>query len=716
MLYSGKAIKAHLDDDQIIHVVFDLEGESINKFNALTVSETKEVLEKVKACKEAKGLIFKSNKDQFIMGADITEFIGLFTKPLEEMEKWLLEVNTTFNGFEDLPYPTVTAINGFALGGGFEICLTTDYRVASTKAKVGLPETQLGIMPGWGGSVRLSRLCGVDNAIEWICSGKQFKPEAGMKIGAINAVVKHDDLIEKSLVLLKRAISGELDWKGQRAKKITPIKFSMAEAMMAFEASKGFIAAMAGPHYPAPVKAIDSMQKGATLSREDALLIESSTFAKLTHTKVAESLVHVFLGDQYLKKTGKALSKKGVDVKHAAVLGAGIMGGGIAYQSASKGTAIIMKDINHDALELGLSEATKLLGKMLKRKRIDETKMAKTLNSITPTLSYGDLKFVDIVVEAVIENPKIKKSVLEELETKVKEDAILTSNTSTISITHLAEGLKRPENFCGMHFFNPVHLMPLVEVIRGEKSSEKAIASTVAYALKMGKTPIVVNDCPGFLVNRILFPYLAGLLKMINDGVDFAKIDKVMEKFGWPMGPAYLLDVVGIDTAHHASAVMAEGFPDRLKDDKRNMLDVLFDKKYYGQKNGKGFYEYKIDKKGKPKKSLNPEIYEDVKTLTLEKLELSDEDIIARMMIPMIFESSRCLEDNIVNTPIEVDMGLLLGLGFPPFRTGALKYADDFGLENLIKASEKFSDLGKLYHPTEQILEMAKSGKKFYQN
>lgn len=715
MDYSGKAIQCSMDQDGIIRLVFDLQGESINKFNELTVKEFSEVTKLIVAGKDkAKGLLMSSNKDQFIMGADITEFLGHFNKSKEEMMSWLLGVDSDFNAIEDLGIPTCVAINGFALGGGFEVCLTTDFRVASEKAKIGLPETKLGILPGWGGNIRMSRLVGVDNAIEWITSGKQFKAEAGLKIGVIDAVVKHDEVVDKALVLLKRAIAGELDWKSKRVAKTKPIAFSMAESMMAFEASKGFVAGVAGPHYPSPVAAIDVMQRGATLERDEALKIEAEVFVEMTKTKTAESLVRVFLGDQYLKKVGKTISKKSKDINIGAVLGAGIMGGGIAYQSASKGTPIIMKDIAPAALDLGLTEATTLLGKMLKRGRIDATKMAKTLNAIMPTLSYGDFGGADVVVEAVVENEKVKKAVLADVEKNVRPGTILASNTSTISITRLAEALEHPENFCGMHFFNPVHLMPLVEVIRGEKSSEESIATTVAYALKMGKTPIVVNDCPGFLVNRILFPYFGGFTRLVNDGVDFARIDKVMEKFGWPMGPAYLLDVVGIDTAHHAKAVMAEGFPDRMKDDGETAIDMMYKNEWFGQKNKKGFYEYAPDRRGKLKKSLNSEIYNDLKPLCSKPIEISDEEIVERMMLPLIFESSRCLEDNIVNTATEVDMGLLFGLGFPPFRAGALKYADDLGAKNLVDVAKKYESLGNLYKPTEQIIAMAKDNKTFY--
>jgi 3-hydroxyacyl-CoA dehydrogenase/enoyl-CoA hydratase/3-hydroxybutyryl-CoA epimerase/enoyl-CoA isomerase len=437
----------------------------------------------------------------------------------------------------------------------------------------------------------------------------------------------------------------------------------------------------------------------------------------MAKTPTAASLVTIFLGDQFVGKVAKTMAKTAPKVESSAVLGAGIMGGGIAYQSASKGTPIVMKDIAEKQIDLGLAEANKLLAKRVERGKMTADEMAGVLTKIRPTLSYGDFKGVDIVVEAVVENEKVKKSVLAEVEGHVKETAILASNTSTISITRLAEGLKRPENFCGMHFFNPVHKMPLVEVIRGAKSSDNAVATTVSYALAMGKTPIVVNDCPGFLVNRVLFPYFAGFMMLVNEGVDFQKIDKVMEKFGWPMGPAYLLDVVGIDTGHHANAVMAEGFPDRMASKEKTALATMFEAGRYGQKNGKGFYAYVPDKKGVPKKTVDPDVPAILKPLVKadNSASITDQDIIDRMMLPLLIECSRCLEDGIVNTPVEVDIALIYGLGFPPFRGGPFRYADAVGLKALCEKAGKFASLGKLYEPTAKMLKLAEAGATYHE-
>ena len=714
MIYEGKAITVKALESGIVELNFDLKGESVNKFNRLTLNDLRQAVDAIKADASVKGVIVTSGKDVFIVGADITEFVDNFKLSDEELVAGNLEANKIFSDFEDLGVPTVAAINGIALGGGFEMCMAADYRVMSSSAKVGLPEVKLGIYPGFGGTVRLPRLIGVDNAVEWIASGKENRAEEALKVHAVDAVVAPEQLQAAALDLVKRAISGELDYKAKRQPKLDKLKLNAIEQMMAFETSKGFVAGQAGPNYPAPVEAIKTIQKAANFGRDKAIEVEAAGFVKLAKTSVAQSLVGLFLSDQELKKKAKAYDKQAREVKLAAVLGAGIMGGGIAYQSAVKGTPILMKDIREEGIQMGLNEASKLLGKRVEQGRLTPAKMAEALNAIRPTMSYGDFGHVDIVVEAVVENPKIKQSVLAEVEGLVRDDAIIASNTSTISISYLAQALKRPENFCGMHFFNPVHMMPLVEVIRGEKTSETAIATTVAYAKKMGKSPVVVNDCPGFLVNRVLFPYFGGFARVIANGVDFVRADKLMEKFGWPMGPAYLMDVVGMDTGHHGRDVMAEGFPDRMKDDTRTAVDAMYDADRLGQKNGKGFYSYELDKKGKPKKVVDPEAYEVLKPIVREQRELSDEDIINYMMIPLCLETVRCLEDGIVETAAEADMGLIYGIGFPPFRGGALRYIDSIGVAEFVALADKYADLGPLYHPTAKLREMAANGQRFY--
>ncbi|CAM4076062.1 fatty acid oxidation complex subunit alpha FadB [Psychrobacter arenosus] len=716
MVYQGNRISVSMLDDGIANMQFNAENESVNKFDAETNKQFGEAVSALEQASDVKGLIVTSGKGVFIAGADITEFVGYFRKEASEIESWILEINAIFNRFEDLPFPKVAAINGAALGGGCEMTLVCEYRVMSDKAQIGLPETQLGIFPGFGGTVRTTRVIGVDNAIELIATAKAQKPADAIKVGLVDAVVAADDLENAAIDLVKKCIAGELDWQAKREEKLQPVKLNQLEQAMAINSAKGAIFAKANPkQYPAPAIAIEAIEKHINLTRDEAIKVEAAGFVKAAKTPQAASMVGLFLNDQAVKKLAKQHSKLAHDIDEAAVLGAGIMGGGIAYQAASKGLPIIMKDIKAEQLDLGMGEASKILSKMVGQGRMTPAKMGETLSRIRPTLNYGDFAETDIVIEAVVENPKVKHAVLKEVEGLVKKDAILASNTSTISITHLAEVLERPENFVGMHFFNPVHRMPLVEVIRGAKSSDEAIATTVALASKMGKVPVVVNDCPGFLVNRVLFPYFGAFDLLLKEGADFVHVDKVMQKFGWPMGPAYLIDVVGLDTGVHGAEVMAEGFPDRMKPDYKGAIKHLFENNRLGQKNGVGFYKYENDKRGKPQKTADEATYELLKATTDGDTQtFEDQVIIDRMMLAFCNETVRCLEDNIVATPAEADMAMIMGVGFPPFRGGPCRYIDQLGLDNYLALCEQYAHLGKAYEAPQKIRDMAAAGETFY--
>jgi 3-hydroxyacyl-CoA dehydrogenase / enoyl-CoA hydratase / 3-hydroxybutyryl-CoA epimerase / enoyl-CoA isomerase len=715
MLYSGPAFSVSALGDGIVELKFDLTGESVNKLSGAAIRDFDAATRAIAQDGGVRGVIVTSGKQVFIVGADITEFGAMFAAGEEAIARGVLEVNGVLSRFEDLPVPTVVAINGVCLGGGLELALAADYRVMSTAASVGFPEVKLGIFPGFGGSVRMPRIIGVDNAVEWICAGQDKRADAALKDGAVDAVVAPEQLRDAAIAMVKQCIAGRLDWKARRAAKVAPIRLNKIEQAMAFNSSMGVVGAQAGPNYPAPMLALRNMQEAATLGRDAALEVEAKYFAKAAVTPQANALIGVFMADQGVKKAAGAWEKKSrKEIRQAAVLGAGIMGGGIAYQTALKGTPIIMKDIKEEQLALGMNEAGKLLSKQVEKGKSTPAKMTEVLGRIRPTLNYGDFGAVDIIIEAVVENPKVKKAVFAEVEPLLREDTIIASNTSTISISFLAEGLKRPQNFVGMHFFNPVHMMPLVEVIRGRQSSDEAIAATVKLASKMGKTPVVVNDCPGFFVNRVLFPYFAGFHMLLRDGADFQAVDKVMEKFGWPMGPAYLMDVVGMDTAVHGAAVMADGFPDRMNPDWRNTTQVLVENQRLGQKNGKGYYVYAPDKKGKPKKTVDPMTYELIKGVVAGKKEFTPEEIIARCMVPMVNEVARCLEEKIVASPYEADMSLLYGIGFPPFRGGACRYVDQTGAANFVAMSDKLAPLGKLYEVPQLLRDMAASGRKFF--
>jgi 3-hydroxyacyl-CoA dehydrogenase/enoyl-CoA hydratase/3-hydroxybutyryl-CoA epimerase/enoyl-CoA isomerase len=715
MIYQSDALTVTRLDDDIAELTFDLKGESVNKFDQATVDSLTGALDALEGESGLKGLLVTSAKPVFIVGADITGFTKLFGSGADAIKDFARVNSTNFNRLQNLPFPTCVAINGYAMGGGLEFCLACDFRVLSSAAKIGLPETKLGLIPGWGGTVRLPRVIGVDEAVTWIATGQENRPDAALRVGAVDSVVAPEQLREAALTTLQQAIDGKLDYTGRREQKSSPLPLNKTEANMAFSTTKGMVQAQAGRNYPAPVKAVEVMEAACGMDLEAALEVEATAFAELATTDVAAALVGVFLSDQLLGKKAKQWEKQAdKPVAHAAVLGAGIMGGGIAYQSASRGVPIKMKDINQAGLDLGLAEANKLLSKRVEKGRMTPAKMGEVLNAIEPTLTYGGFDGIDLVVEAVVENPKVKHAVLAETEQQISEDAILASNTSTISITSLAEAVKRPENFCGMHFFNPVHAMPLVEVIRGEKTSDTAVARTVAYANKLGKKAVVVNDCPGFLVNRVLFPYLDGFSRLLRDGADFQAVDKVMERWGWPMGPAYLSDVVGIDTAVHGADVMAEGFPERMQPDFKSAPQIMFEANRLGQKNGQGFYDYSKDKRGRPQKTASEASYALLAPHVAERREFEEEEIVMRMMLPMATEMARCLEEKIVDTPAEADLALLYGLGFPPFRGGIFRWMDTVGLAAIKAASDKFAHLGPLYPMTEGMQAKLTAGETYY--
>ncbi|WP_438950880.1 fatty acid oxidation complex subunit alpha FadB [Porticoccus sp.] len=715
-MFQGNTLSLQPLKSGFVELHFNAQQSSVNVFNQATLRELLDALALLSEKTGVKGLLVTSGKGVFVAGADITEFGEAFKGSEADRRKFLAPANQAFNQIEALPFPSVVAINSFALGGGFEVCLACDFRVMSSRAQVGLPETTLGIIPGWGGTVRLPRLIGFDNAVEWIAGGQHKKAAAALADGAVDAVVEPDLLKDEALNMLMSAASGELDYKTRRQCKQAPLQLNTIELGMSVHTSRAAVLAKAGSNYPAPLAAVDVLSQAAEMCRDEALEVEFEAFSDLTQTPQCRALVGVFLNDQLISGVAKKYAKQAAkSITHATALGAGIMGGGIAYQNAIKGFSVLMKDINTDSLALGMSEANKLLVKRVERGQMTPLESGSVLSRIMPSLSYDGIEHTDIVIEAVVENVKVKSMVLPDVEGRLQPDAILVSNTSTISIDVLAENLKRPENFCGMHFFNPVHAMPLVEVIRGSKTSDETVGTIVAHALALGKKPVVVNDCPGFLVNRVLFPAVFGFDMMIVNGADYQHIDRVMEAWGWPMGPAYLMDVVGIDTAVHCFPSMVEGYPDRMA----NAADIsptrtLFESDRLGQKNGKGFYLYQKDRRGKPGKFVDDAVAELFKPLVSNYHQLTDEDIVARYMVPMCIELAHCLESGVVGSPAEADMAMVYGLGFPVFRGGIFRWMDEMGLDNFCAMADRFGHLGKLYAPTETMREMAVSGRGYY--
>ncbi|MBL8404251.1 MAG: fatty acid oxidation complex subunit alpha FadB [Dechloromonas sp.] len=714
-MFSGQTIKLNRLDGGIAHLVFDRQGDSINKLDRKTLEELESVVALLTGDSSLRGVLVSSAKDKFIVGADITEFGELFSRDESALDAHMQWANRIFCDFEDLSVPSVIAINGMALGGGLEFALNGTLRVMADNAQIGMPEVSLGLFPGYGGTVRLSRLGGAEVAVDWIASGKPRRAAEALAAGVVNAVSPPDLLLARAGDFLLQAISGEIELSVCRQKKLGPLAGDKASLEAVFSYAQARLAKCMTLHQPAAAMAIEAMAKGAGAGRDDALDIERQALIRVAKTQAAGAMIQVFLNQQALKKLFNRHRANARPLKAAGVLGAGIMGGGIAFTSALKGIPVRLKDISQGQLDLGVAEAKKQVGRQIKNGRMSKEKGQQVLASIEPQLDYTGFGDRDVVVEAVIENLQIKHAVLADLEGRVGPDTVIASNTSSLRIDEIAELLRRPENFVGMHFFNPVPVMALVEIIKGSRTSDVAVSTAVDYAVTMGKTPIVVQDCPGFLVNRILTPYVRAFIDLVADGVDFVRIDRVMEEFGWPMGPAYLMDVVGIDTGCHVFDVISAGYPAVMPIQQNNALAVMVANKRYGQKNGIGFYRYEIDPAGKPKKTLAEDSYSLLKSIQISSPKaVSDQEIVERMMLSSILEAARALEDGIVATPGELDVAMLLGIGYPQYLGGPLKYAGWLGLAKIVELGEKYAHLGPQYWVTDKIRAMAVSGERFY--
>jgi len=714
-LFQGDSIQVRRLDDGFAELCFDRQGDAINKLDARTVDEFQRATRVIAADGDVRGVLVSSAKDVFIVGADIAEFGEMFRQPAEHMARDVYAKNGIINAFEDLAVPSVVAINGFALGGGLELALAASFRVMSNDAQVGLPEVKLGLFPGFGGTVRLSRVAGPAVAVEWIAGGRPSRAASALAAGVVDQTCDPAALRETALTLLRSAADGHADWRARQQRKREPVPRQPTELRSLFDGALADVDARSPKHQPAAAIAVRMMSRAVTCTRAEALRLESAAFAEVAKTQAAASLVRAFFNDQLLKKRFKSYGQGARPVKSMAVLGAGIMGGGIAYTSALRGTPVRLKDIAPPPLALGMKEASRQLARQVKTGRLDQAKADAVLATIHPQLDDAGFGEVDLVIEAVVENLSVKHQVLSALEGVVRPDTVIASNTSSLRIDDIARPLARPENFVGMHFFNPVPVMALVEVVRGERTSDAAVSTAVAHAVRMGKTPVVVKDCPGFLVNRLITPYVSGFLQLLADGADFAEVDRVMEAFGWPMGPALLQDVVGMDTGGHVGDVIAAGYPQRMRPVTRNAVKLMVEHRRYGQKSGAGFYRHGLDPSGKPVRSPDPEAQALVATLQLDgPRTFGEAEIVDRLMLPMVVEAAHALEEGVVATAAELDMALTLGIGFPAYLGGALQYADWLGLAEVVARCERLSALGPACEPTARMREMAATGARFH--
>ena len=686
-MYSGITMSLFRLPEGFIEWRLDMPG-PVNILNEQAIREWGEVLDVLEQAEETKGLVITSGKNSFIAGADVKSFPTIFSGSEKNVEQWAARSQTLCDRIETLPFPSVVAIDRFALGGGLELALSADYRVITHGSRLGLPEVTLGLCPGWGGSVRLSRLIGLDAALTYIAGGKSIDSNAAISLCLADLAVKSDELLNESMALLKSKARSKSLWEGRRELKRTPLQAYSLNTRVESESQDDAFQA------PAEIRRL--VFSNASVAFDEALRAERELFARLAKRHEARNLVGLFIAEQALKKRSARYVAQFPKVDVGGVVGAGVMGGGIAFQMATHGLNVVLKDISQTALDLGIDTIEGYLSKQTKRGKLTAFEAETAFAKITSTLEDAPISQCQLVVEAVAERVDIKSAVLSTLEGQLSDGAILSSNTSTISINTLARHLSRPQNFCGIHFFNPVPAMALVEVVRGEKTSDDTISRAVAFAAAIGKAPIVVNDGAGFYVNRILFPYFNAFNRLLDAGVGFYRIDRVMERFGWPMGPAALADIIGLDILVHADTVLQDAFPDRMLHHAPVIAEELLDAGARGKKSGSGFYNYSVDVRDVHQKTSSV-IAENYASGTITAEEISDQEIVDRLMIPMCLEAARCLADNTISSAEDADLAAVMGLGFPRFRGGPLSYIKSVGTENFMKSALSLEYLGPLY-------------------
>jgi 3-hydroxyacyl-CoA dehydrogenase/enoyl-CoA hydratase/3-hydroxybutyryl-CoA epimerase len=663
-------------------------------------------IEKLAADGSVRAVLVCSGKPgTFIAGADINEIASIGTE--KEGYEASREGQRIFRRLEELPVPTVAAIDGTCLGGATELVLACGYRVASdgSGVRIGLPEVRLGIIPGFGGTTRLPRLVGLSAALPLILTGQSVNARKALRIGLVDEIVPAAILHDRARAVARGAAKPK---PRGRALATRLIDRTFPGRRLALKQARKKVLKETRGLYPAPLAAIEVISSSIAAPLERAFENEARALGRLIVTDVCRNLIRVFALMESAKKAGPRVAQRRVD--RVAVLGAGVMGGGIAQLLAAKDLHVRLKDIRTEAIASGLEHARDLVDRDVRRGRLDRREAERHMNLIAPTLDYSGFGNVDLVIEAVVERMDVKTTVLREVEARTPAECIITTNTSSLSVTAMQDALQRPENFCGMHFFNPVHRMPLVEVVRGPHTSDVALATVIAVARQLDKTPVIVNDGPGFLVNRVLGPYLNEAGWLLAEGAGVTAIDRVLLEWGMPMGPLRLLDEIGFDIARHAAATLHEAFGERMAPSPP--LAVLDRTELLGRKGGKGFYVYEDDKE----KDVNDGIYAALRDTTpANRKAIPTDQVRDRTVLAMVNEAARALEDGIAATPADIDLAMITGTGFPPFRGGLLRWADTLGMPTVLARLDSLRrEHGARFEPAALIRERAAARLGFY--
>jgi 3-hydroxyacyl-CoA dehydrogenase/enoyl-CoA hydratase/3-hydroxybutyryl-CoA epimerase len=704
-------------DNGIAHLVMDVIGESMNTLKAEFSEEIDEVLKEIRNDNTIKGIVLLSGKtDSFVAGADINMLASC--KSASEATALSRQGQMIFDQIESLSIPVVAAINGACLGGGLELAMACHARICSDSGKtaLGLPEVQLGLLPGSGGTQRLPKLVGIQKALDMMLTGKQLRAKQALKAGLVVDVVPNSILISaaENLVL---AAEGKASKIKKNHRKISTLDKALegnavGRKVIFSQATKSVLAKTKG-NYPSPLKIIDCVRIGVEKSSERGYQAEADHFGELVMSPESAQLRQIFFATTDMKKEEGIEGVNALPIKHVGVLGGGLMGGGIAFVTATKANVDVrIKDISEQGISHALKYGYDILNKKVKRRFMPKSEMQKQLAMITGCTDYSGFKKVDMVIEAVFEDLSLKQKMVEDMESICSEQTIFASNTSSLPIGKIAEKALRPENVIGLHYFSPVDKMPLAEIIAHAKTSDQTISTTVAFAKKQGKTPIVVQDKAGFYVNRILAPYMNEAALILLEGESIGKLDKALVNFGFPVGPMQLLDEVGIDIGSKIGPILQAELGERFAPPEA--FNKLIADKRLGKKVQKGFYLYK-DKNGKKvtKKLVDESVYS-LLNITI-KDQKTNYELVQRCVFMMLNEAARCLDEGIIRNARDGDIGAIFGIGFPPFLGGPFHYMDTLGAETLVSKLNLWSkEHGERFKPCEALVKMAETGKKFY--
>ena len=695
-------------------LTLDAVGTSANILSQSVLEEISHYLDELEGRVDLQGLVIRSGKPgMFIAGADLREFMTALEGPPAKTVEMCHRGQQLFSRLSRGPYVSVACIDGICVGGGTELACWCDRRIASShpKTEIGLPEVKLGIFPGWGGTVRLPRIIGLGNAVEMITSGESVTAEDALRMGLVSMVAEPDHMLSAAirLVQLEFANGG---FRRDRQRWQGPIQIGDTELAFLGATASAVIQQQTQGQYPAPSAALETMLESASLDADAACQLEAAGVGKLFGSEVNRSLLNVFfITDRNKKDQGVAVaSSRPTNLQTVGVIGAGIMGAGIAAANLKREFSVVMTDASSDYLARGARNVLEEVSFDRRTKSANAGRMLEFAPRLRSASDLAELSSCDLVIEAVVENPQVKQQVFQKLESLVRQDAILASNTSTIPITVLSQTLQYPERFCGIHFFNPVRSMKLVEVIRGPRTSDATIATAVAHVKKLGKYPVVIQDGPGFLVNRLLFPYMNEALVLLAEGVPVESIEKAAKKFGMPMGPLELYDMVGMDTALFAGGIMRDAFPDRMIDSP--ILASLVAAGRLGRKSGRGFYSYQNKKQ---KREFDPELLTTIGPHVQPVTPSLPNDLLTnRLFMPMLLEATHVLSAGLVRDARDVDLSLIFGIGFPPFKGGLLFWADRLGITRILEMLKPLAAYGARFAPTEFLQDLVRRNASFY--